>query len=51
VRRGYAFRVVRIHVDLDAGGFDGPADVVLFGDVLNHFLGRYASLQYSLQLC
>ncbi|HEY4353608.1 MAG TPA: type VI secretion system baseplate subunit TssF [Paraburkholderia sp.] len=50
VQRGYAFRVVRIHVELDAGGFDGPGDVVLFGDVLNHFLGRYASVQYSVQL-
>ncbi|CAM2164177.1 type VI secretion system protein ImpG [Paraburkholderia sacchari] len=42
-------RVVRIHVDLDASGFDGPGDAVLFGDVLNHFLGRYASPQYSTQ--
>jgi type VI secretion system protein ImpG len=50
VQRGYAFRIVRIHVDLDADGFDGPGDVALFGDVLNHFLGRYVSVQYSLQV-
>jgi type VI secretion system protein ImpG len=50
LQRGYVQRVVRIHVDLDAGGFDGPGDAVLFGDVLNHFLGRYASVQCSMQL-
>lgn len=50
LQRGYVLRIVRIHVDLDAGGFDGPGDAVLFGDVLNHFLGRYASAQCSIQL-
>ncbi|WP_125469652.1 type VI secretion system baseplate subunit TssF, partial [Caballeronia telluris] len=35
LQRGYLLRVVRIHVELDAGGFDGPGDAVLFGDVLN----------------
>ena len=50
LRRGYVLRVVRIHVDLDEGGFDGPGDAVLFGDVLNHFVGRYASLQCSMQM-
>lgn len=49
-RRRDVLPVVRVHVELDAGGFDGPGDVVLFGDVLGHFLGRYASLQYSVQL-
>jgi type VI secretion system protein ImpG len=49
-QRGHAIRAVCIHVDLDAGGFDGPGDAALFGDVLNRFLGRYASVQYSLQL-
>ncbi|WP_245005078.1 type VI secretion system baseplate subunit TssF [Paraburkholderia sacchari] len=48
--RGLAVRVVRIHVDLDAGGFDGPGDAVLFGDALNHFLGRYANPQHSTQM-
>jgi hypothetical protein len=50
LQRGYMLRVVCIHVDLDAGGFDGPGDAALFGDVLNHFLGRYASMQCSVQL-
>jgi type VI secretion system protein ImpG len=50
LQRGYMLRVVCIHVDLDAGGFDGPGDATLFGDVLNHFLGRYASMQCSVQL-
>jgi type VI secretion system protein ImpG len=50
LQRGYMLRIVCIHVDLDAGGFDGPGDAVLFGDVLNHFLGRYACLQCSTQL-
>jgi type VI secretion system protein ImpG len=50
LQRGYVLRVARIHVDLDEGGFDGPGDAVLFGDVLNHFLGRYAHSQYSVQL-
>ncbi|KXU83386.1 type VI secretion protein [Paraburkholderia monticola] len=48
--RGYVLRVVRIHVGLDADGFSGPGDAVLFGDVLNHFLGRYAGTQVSMQL-
>jgi type VI secretion system protein ImpG len=50
VQRGYVLRVVCIHVELDAGGFDGPGDAVLFGDVLSHFLGRYASMQCAMQL-
>jgi type VI secretion system protein ImpG len=50
LQRGYVLRVVRIHVDLDAVAFAGPGDAVLFGDVLNHFMGRYASLQCSMQL-
>ena len=50
LQRGYVLRVVRIHVDLDTGGFDGPGDAMLFADVLNHFLGRYASVQCSMQL-
>ncbi|SDR11175.1 type VI secretion system baseplate subunit TssF [Paraburkholderia tuberum] len=50
LQRGLLLRVARIHVDLDANGFDGPGDAVLFGDVLSHFLGRYASLQCSMQL-
>lgn len=50
LQRGYVLRVVRIHVDLDPGAFAGPGDAVLFGDVLNHFVGRYASLQCSMQL-
>jgi|GEM_PF-283563 len=50
LQRGYVLRVACIRVDLDPGGFDGPGDAVLFGDVLNHFLGRYASVQCSMQL-
>lgn len=50
LQRGGVLRVARFHVDLDAGGFDGPGDAVLFGDVLNHFLGRYASVQIATQL-
>jgi type VI secretion system protein ImpG len=50
LKRGLLQLVGRIHVGLDAGGFDGPGDAALFGDVLNHFLGRYASLQCSIQL-
>lgn len=50
LQRGGVLRVVRIHVDLDAGAFAGPGDAMLFGDVLNHFLGRYAVLQCSIQL-
>lgn len=50
LQRSYVLRVVRIHVDLDAGAFAGPGDAVLFGDVLNHFLGRYAGTQISMQL-
>jgi len=50
LQRGHVLRIACIHVDLDAAGFDGPGDAVLFGDVLNHFLGRYASAQCSVQL-
>ncbi|WP_052405838.1 type VI secretion system baseplate subunit TssF [Paraburkholderia heleia] len=50
LQRGYVLRVARFHVDLAAGGFDGPGDAVLFGDVLSYFLGRYASVQCSMQL-
>jgi type VI secretion system protein ImpG len=50
LQRGYVLLVGRIHVELDADGFDGPGDAALFGDVLNHFLGRYACLQCSMQL-
>lgn len=50
LQRGYVLRTACIRVDLDAGGFDGPGDAVLFGDVLNHFLARYASVQCSIQL-
>ncbi|WP_322062941.1 type VI secretion system baseplate subunit TssF [Paraburkholderia sp. J63] len=50
IQRGGVLRVARIHVDLDAGAFAGPGDAVLFGDVLNHFLGRYACFHYSVQL-
>jgi type VI secretion system protein ImpG len=50
LQRGGLLRVVCIHVDLDASGFDGPGDAVMFGDVLNHFLARYASMQCSVQL-
>ncbi|MFD1561470.1 type VI secretion system baseplate subunit TssF [Paraburkholderia silviterrae] len=48
--RGYEQRVIRVHVELDATAFDGPGDAVLFGDVLNRFLGRYACFHHAMQL-
>lgn len=48
--RGGLLREVRVHVELDAGAFDGPGDAVLFGDVLNHFIGRYASVHHAMGL-
>ena len=50
VRKGYMQRVFGIHVEIDPAGFAGPGDVVLFGDVLSHFLGRYACYQYEVRL-
>lgn len=50
LQRGYVLMVLCMEVELDAGAFAGPGDAVLFGDVLNHFIGRYASLQCSIQL-
>lgn len=48
--RGGLLREVRLHVDLDGGAFDGPGDAVLFGDVLNHFVGRYATFHHAMGL-
>ncbi|APR35854.1 type VI secretion system baseplate subunit TssF [Paraburkholderia sp. SOS3] len=45
-----AVRDVRIHVAIDAAKFAGAGDVALFGDVLSHFVGRYASFNYSVRL-
>lgn len=50
LQRGYMHREVRVHVDLDPAAFDGPGDAVLFGDVLNHFIGRYACFHHSMRL-
>jgi type VI secretion system protein ImpG len=36
-------RDIHIHVAIDAAAFSGAGDVVLFGDVLSHFVGRYAN--------
>ncbi|WNC89827.1 type VI secretion system baseplate subunit TssF [Paraburkholderia sp. FT54] len=48
--RGYVQRFAHVHVELDATAFDGPGDAVLFGDVLNRFMGRYACFHHSMQL-
>jgi type VI secretion system protein ImpG len=48
--RGGMLREIRLHVELDASAFDGPGDAVLFGDVLNHFLGRYAGVHHAVGL-
>ncbi|POR47693.1 type VI secretion system protein ImpG [Paraburkholderia eburnea] len=50
LQRAYMHREVRVHVDLDPTAFDGPGDAVLFGDVLNHFIGRYACFHHSMRL-
>ncbi|MEZ0601020.1 type VI secretion system baseplate subunit TssF [Paraburkholderia sp. IW21] len=50
IRKGYVLREFGIHVEIDPAGFAGPGDVVLFGDVLSHFIGRYACYQYSVRL-
>ncbi|CAG4928604.1 type VI secretion system baseplate subunit TssF [Paraburkholderia saeva] len=44
---GGVLKEVRLHIDLDASAFDGPGDAVLFGDVLNHFIGRYGAVHYA----
>jgi len=43
-------REFRIHVTIDPAGFAGPGDVVLFGQVLNRFVSRYATLHYGVRL-
>lgn len=50
LQRACMHREVRVHVDLDPTAFDGPGDAVLFGDVLNHFIGRYACFHHSMRL-
>ncbi|MBC8731985.1 type VI secretion system baseplate subunit TssF [Paraburkholderia sp. UCT2] len=50
VERAYVQRIACAYVELDPTAFDGPGDAALFGEVLNHFLGRYASLHVSMQL-
>ncbi|WP_341316948.1 type VI secretion system baseplate subunit TssF [Paraburkholderia sp. IMGN_8] len=50
VERAYVQRIACVHVELDATAFDGPGDAVLFGDVLNRFMGRYACFHLSMQL-
>ncbi|MBB5501751.1 type VI secretion system baseplate subunit TssF [Paraburkholderia sp. MM5384-R2] len=50
VERAYVQRIACAYVELDPTAFDGPGDAGLFGEVLNHFLGRYASLHVSMQL-
>lgn len=49
VRNGLR-RGVEIEITLDPGGFMGAGDLTLFGDVLNRFIGRYASTQHFVQL-
>ncbi|GAB3629579.1 type VI secretion protein ImpG [Pandoraea terrae] len=48
--KGGLLRCLDIHVVIDPMAFAGPGDLVLFGDVLSHFIGRYASYAYSVQL-
>jgi len=50
LRRAYLHREVRMHVHLDAQAFDGPGDVMLFGDVLGRFAGHYADYHRSMRL-
>jgi type VI secretion system protein ImpG len=50
IRKGGLLREFEIHVELDPAAFAGPGDVVLFGDVLSHFVGRYAGYHYSVRL-
>ncbi|WP_321839665.1 type VI secretion system baseplate subunit TssF [Paraburkholderia bannensis] len=50
LQRAYMHREVCVHVDLDPTAFDGPGDAMLFGDVLNHFIGRYACFHHSVRL-
>ncbi|WP_322055399.1 type VI secretion system baseplate subunit TssF [Paraburkholderia bannensis] len=50
LQRAYMHREVCLHVDLDPTAFDGPGDAMLFGDVLNHFIGRYACFHHSVRL-
>ncbi|MDR5735849.1 type VI secretion system baseplate subunit TssF [Caballeronia sp. LZ025] len=50
LQRAYVHREARMHVQLDAKAFDGPGDVMLFGDVLSRFIGHYASFHHSMRL-
>ncbi len=50
VRNASMLRDIHIHVAIDAAAFAGAGDVVLFGDVLSHFVGRYANFHYSVRL-
>ena len=50
IRTGGMLREFVIHVEIDPAGFAGPGDAVLFGNVLSHFVGRYACYQYSVRL-
>jgi type VI secretion system protein ImpG len=43
-------RDIHIHVAIDAAAFAGAGDVVLFGDVLSHFVGRHANFHHSVRL-
>lgn len=43
-------RIINVNVEIDPGGFAGPGDVALFGDVLGRFVGRYACFHYAVRL-
>ena len=43
-------RIINLNVGIDPAGFAGPGDITLFGDVLSHFIGRYACFHYSVRL-
>lgn len=50
VRNASVLREVHIHVAIDAAAFAGAGDVALFGEVLSHFVGRYANFHHSVRL-
>jgi type VI secretion system protein ImpG len=48
--RGGLQRGIEFNLTLDPLGFDGPGDIILFGDVLNRFIARYATYQNYVKL-
>lgn len=48
--RGYLQRGVDIQVTLEAAGFAGQGDILLFGEILNRFFSLYADIHVFTQL-